>query len=152
QDGDSMGRNTGIWFVLAVVSLGLAGVSAWQVTCLSADPPTPRDSLEQRFAKQVQPFLKRYCFSCHGPKKQEAALDLSRDTTMTAVVKNERQWGHVLERLQSQEMPPEGAPRLPEREERAAVVAWIRDLHDDQADRNAGDPGPVLARRLSNAE
>jgi hypothetical protein len=49
-------------------------------------------------------------------------------------------------------MPPEEAPRQPESNERAAVVAWIRDLLDREARRNDGDPGPVLARRLSNAE
>ena len=49
-------------------------------------------------------------------------------------------------------MPPEDAPRQPEADERAAVVAWIRDLRDREAQRNAGDPGTVLARRLSNAE
>ena len=37
-------------------------------------------------------------------------------------------------------------------DERAAVVAWIRDLRDRETRRNAGDPGTVLARRLSNAE
>jgi hypothetical protein len=49
-------------------------------------------------------------------------------------------------------MPPEEAPRRPQPGERAAVVAWVRDLCDQQAERNAGDPGVVLARRLSNAE
>ena len=36
--------------------------------------------------------------------------------------------------------------------ERRAVVEWIGALLDREAQRNAGDPGPVLARRLSNAE
>src|SRR6202007_897143 len=63
-----------------------------------------------------------------------------------------RQWELVLERLQAQEMPPEDAPHQPGRNERAAVIAWIRALRDREANRTAGDPGPVLARRLSNAE
>src|SRR5205085_9054082 len=46
---------------------------------------------------------------------------------------------------------PEEA-RRPKPGERAAVIAWIRDLRDHEAKRNAGDPGTVLARRLSNAE
>ena len=58
----------------------------------------------------------------------------------------------MLERLDTQEMPPKKAKRHPQPEERAAVVAWIRDFRDDLANRNAGDPGVVLARRLSNAE
>src|SRR5207249_717382 len=61
-------------------------------------------------------------------------------------------WERVGQRLHAQEMPPEDAPRQPKPEERAAVVAWLRDLRAREAERNAGDPGLVLARRLSNAE
>jgi hypothetical protein len=114
--------------------------------------PRPADPLGQRFAKQVRPFLERYCFACHGPKKQKAMLDLSREATMPATVGNLRRWKQVLERLQAQEMPPEGATRQPKTGERAAVVGWIRELRDREAKRHAGDPGTVLARRLSNAE
>ena len=32
------------------------------------------------------------------------------------------------------------------------MVEWIAAVLDREAQRNAGDPGPVLARRLSNAE
>jgi len=114
--------------------------------------PAPADPLEQRFTAKVQPFVERYCVSCHGPKKHKGGLDLSHYATVSAVAGNARQWGLVLDRLQAQEMPPEEAPRRPQPEERAAVIAWIRDLREREARRNAGDPGPVLARRLSNAE
>ncbi|HZV04790.1 MAG TPA: DUF1592 domain-containing protein [Gemmataceae bacterium] len=116
------------------------------------DSGSGNDSLESRFSSRVRPFLERYCFSCHGEKKQKAHLDLSRDSTVHAVANNTRQWERVLERLQADEMPPEEASRQPKPEERAAVVAWIRELRDREARRNAGDPGTVLARRLSNAE
>ena len=115
-------------------------------------PPSADDPLEERFTTRVRPFLERYCYGCHGPEKHKAALDLSRDSTVTAVASNVRRWEHVLERLQAEEMPPEGARGRPEADERAAVVAWIRDLRDRETRRNAGDPGTVLARRLSNAE
>src|SRR5262245_64224213 len=49
-------------------------------------------------------------------------------------------------------MPPEEAAKRPAPAERVAVVAWVRDLRDHEARQNAGDPGTVLARRLSNAE
>ncbi len=32
------------------------------------------------------------------------------------------------------------------------MVAWVQALRRFEAGKNAGDPGPVLARRLSNAE
>jgi hypothetical protein len=108
--------------------------------------------LESRFTTHVQPFLERYCYSCHGPKKPKGSLDLSTDRTLTAIAKNIPQWEHVLERLQAKEMPPEKAPLQPKPKERAEVVTWLRELRDCEAQRNAGDPGTVLARRLSNAE
>jgi hypothetical protein len=115
-------------------------------------PEAPADHLEKRFAARVQPFLERYCYSCHGAKKPKASLDLSHDSTAKAIAHNAKQWELVLDRLQAKEMPPEDAARKPTPEERAAVVAWIRELRDREAQRNAGDPGMVLARRLSNAE
>jgi hypothetical protein len=119
---------------------------------VAAAPALPADSLEHRFATRIRPFLESYCTSCHGPKKQKAMLDLSRYTTVAAVTKNAKQWELVLDRLHAGEMPPEDAPLRPKPEERAAVVTWIRELRDREAERNAGDPGIVLARRLSNSE
>jgi mono/diheme cytochrome c family protein len=160
-------RHVGGRLVLAVLVVGLAGAGVWyaarpgpasqpsderQEMALPAAPPSAADSLEERFAIQVRPFLESYCVSCHGPEKKKGSLDLSGDSTVTAVAQHARQWERVLERLQAEEMPPEKAPLRPAPAERAAVIAWIRDLRDREERRNAGDPGPVLARRLSNAE
>src|SRR5262245_13388432 len=120
----------------------------------SAQPTAEKGNahLERRFASTVQPFLERYCITCHGPKKPKADLDLSRVASVAAVVKNIGKWEQVLERLHAEEMPPETAKAQPTASERAAVIAWIRELRDHEAQRTAGDPGTVLARRLSNAE
>jgi hypothetical protein len=145
--------------VAAVYGLLAAGI--WYAARSAAAPPAApaggasaekAAALQHRFATQVRPFLQRYCLSCHGAKKPKASLDLTADTTAAAVAKNVRQWEHVLQRLDADEMPPEDAARRPTPDERAAVVAWLRDLRDHEAERNAGDPGIVLARRLSNAE
>src|SRR5262245_13918833 len=116
----------GIRSALAVMTLALAAGGAWNAIGPAADePPTPKaDPFEQRFATRVRPFLDRYCLSCHGPKKQSASLDLSRDTTAAAVAKNIRHWETVLQRLHAGEMPPENAQRQPDADERAAVVQW----------------------------
>jgi hypothetical protein len=110
------------------------------------------DTLERRVETTLQPFLQRYCISCHGPKKKKGRLDLNHDLTLPAIAKNAGLWERVLERLHAQEMPPEDAPKIPTANERAAVIAWIREMRDREAERTAGDPGTVLARRLSNAE
>ena len=132
---------------LAVVVL-LVGFGARTTT--EAEPT--EQPLERRFAEVVQPFLKNYCLTCHGTKKQEAKLDLSGYTSAAAVVKNQRIWDHVRERLEAEEMPPEKAPGRPKPHERRAVLDWLQELREQEARRHAGDPGRVLARRLSNAE
>jgi hypothetical protein len=122
-----------------LVILALAG-------CESAPDP-----LDGRFAIEVRPFFERYCFGCHGPNKKKGDVDLSRDFSIEAVAKNPRLWGQVESRIHEREMPPEEA-RQPKDGERDAALAWLKELGEREAARNAGDPGTVLARRLSNAE
>jgi hypothetical protein len=117
----------------------------------SADGTADR-TLERRFDDVVQPFLKTYCVDCHGSAKRQAKLDLSAFTSAGTVVKNPRIWERVAERLEAEEMPPAKAPKHPTAHERRAVLDWLRDLREREARQNAGDPGQVLARRLSNAE
>src|SRR5262249_13950869 len=82
-------------------------------------PAKQPDPIDTRFATKVKPFLDAYCVSCHGPKKQSASLDLSRDTTVSAVVKNAKEWELALEKLHAKEMPPEAAKKQPTDAERA---------------------------------
>ena len=132
-------------FLFLAVALVSSGSAA------RADEPAEK-SLERRFADDVRPFLKKYCFSCHGEKKQEAKLNLSGYSSLAAVEKNLRVWETVFERLEAEEMPPEKAPLQPGAGERRAVARWIEAVSARVVRRNAGDPGPVVARRLSNAE
>ena len=55
-------------------------------------------------------------------------------------------WELVLEQLEAGTMPPAKAKRQPTAEAREAVIAWIGAVRKHEATRNAGDPGPVLAR------
>ena len=61
-------------------------------------------------------------------------------------------WELVLEQLEAKSMPPAKAKQKPTAEARAALVDWIGAVRKLEATRHAGDPGPVPARRLSNAE
>lgn len=140
---------------LALVSLllGLMGLGAWSAPLNQPVADSPKlGSLDERFANEVKPFLDRYCISCHGATKPKADLNLTNDKTVEAIARNEKQWELVVERLHAGDMPPEEAKKKPTPEERAAIAAWLNAVRAREADRNAGDPGIVLARRLSNAE
>ncbi len=93
-----------------------------------------------------------YCLTCHGKTDPEADLDLSNFTSFTSVVDGYAHWELVLERLEEGDMPPKKAKAHPTSDLRKEIVAWIHAVKENEAQKNAGDPGPVLARRLSNAE
>ncbi len=103
------------------------------------------------FRDQVQPFLKTYCYECHNEKKTEGELNLTRYTSTAMLAEDFRQWEHVVTFLKSQEMPPEKA-KQPTAAERAEVLRVLADVMLAEARKQAGDPGVVLPRRLSNAE
>lgn len=131
----------------AVFILELTAASA-----RAAESASPSKS----FAAVVQPFLKTYCVDCHGKEQPEAMLDLSGFVSQPAeksfTAPGYRTWLLMLERIESQEMPPDDAPQKPTGHERLAVVEHIRAMLDDEARRHAGDPGEAPARRLSNFE
>ena len=107
--------------------------------------------LEHRFTQNVRPFLASYCVGCHGGATPAAQFDLRPYSTMAAVVQDYPRWNLVLEKLTAKEMPPKQAPQPPP-DVRQEVIDWIRSERLNEARRTAGDPGPVMVRRLSNAE
>ena len=142
--GEQPDRRIVRWAALGLIFATLVGTSS------AAEPS--REQLQQRFSQVVLPFVTNYCVECHGPERQEAKLSLSDDTTVEAVSKHLKVWEIVTTRLAAREMPPEDSSKQPSDDIRRAVVQWIEDWNDLEARRNAGDPGEVLARRLSNAE
>jgi hypothetical protein len=112
----------------------------------------PRDrDLERRFTETVQPFVASYCAGCHGGANPAAQFDLRRYSSMADVVAGDAHWALVLEKLAAGQMPPPQAKQPPPAA-RQQVIDWIETVRRSEARRNAGDPGLVLARRLSNAE
>ncbi len=104
------------------------------------------------FSTTVKPFILTYCVSCHGAEKAEADLNLVAYSSVEAVVKDGNHLDIVIERLAAAEMPPKKAKQHPSVAARQEVLQWFQSLRDFETQRNAGDPGVVLARRLSNAE
>lgn len=112
---------------------------------------TADSDLERVFARTVRPFLTSYCVGCHGGNTPAAGLDLQSYPTMASVVQDFAHWSKVSEKLAAKDMPPKQAPQPPA-DARQKVIGWIQSVRTNEARKNAGDPGPVLARRLSNAE
>jgi hypothetical protein len=107
--------------------------------------------LERGFTQTVRPFLSTYCVGCHSGSSPAAHFDLSAYSTAAAVIRDYSRWDRVLDKLTSGQMPPKPA-KQPPAADRQGVVEWIQAMRLSEARRNAGDPGPVLARRLTNSE
>jgi hypothetical protein len=115
-------------------------------------PVDAASQVEACFREAVRPFLDTYCLRCHGPEKPKGDINLGAYTSAESVAKDLPHWDLVVEQLDAGTMPPAKAKARPTDKERGAVLDWIAAVRKLEADRHAGDPGPVRARRLSNAE
>jgi hypothetical protein len=116
---------------------------------LTADPVD--QELERKFTQSVKPFLASYCVSCHSGQNPAAQFDLRHYASMPEVIRDHPRWHLVMEKLAHGEMPPRGLKQPPD-SERQQIIEWVDSMRKQEARKHAGDPGPVLARRLSNAE
>jgi len=133
---------------LPIVLRLAAGVLA--ITALPvAEPANP--VLDRQFTEVVRPFVAQYCVACHSGNTPAAQFDLSSYTNMDMVVRDHPRWALVIDKLSAKQMPPAGMPAPPD-EARQKVIDWVKAMRADEARRHAGDPGTVLARRLSNSE
>ena len=108
-------------------------------------------TLDQQFARNVRPFVAEYCSACHSGETPAASFNLLQFSGLAAVVADYPHWALVREKLSAKAMPPAGMPQPPE-DARRKVIEWVSAMLRNQALKHAGDPGLVLARRLSNAE
>lgn len=146
-------------FPKAQAQIWSPGVRGWQIIILllagltlAARAASPDFSaLAHSYEREARPLLVRYCLDCHDTATKKGELDLERFDTLVAVRRETGVWQHVREQLQSGEMPPEDK-KQPAKEERQALLDWIEDYFHAEALAGAGDPGPVVLRRLSNAE
>ena len=103
------------------------------------------------FRREIRPLLRTYCLDCHSTEKAKGDLDLERITSLAEILKQPKVWQTVVEQLSLGEMPPKTKPQ-PSPAQRARLIAWVNTTLDRAARTRAGDPGPVVLRRLSNAE
>ena len=120
-------------------------------TPVQADPPSSFEGVTREFDASTRLLLKQYCLTCHSTDEQEGDLDLERFDSLKAVRSDARTWQKVAEMLDIGEMPPKKA-KQPSTDERSRLRNWVRDYLDTEAKAQAGDPGRVVLRRLSNAE
>ena len=92
-----------------------------------------------------------HCLDCHSTAKHKGDLDLERFMQPSPGPTDPKVWQQVLEQVSLGEMPPKDRPPMDDKS-REQLTSGVRVLLNRWARLNAGDPGPVVLRRLSNAE
>src|SRR5438105_6002971 len=103
------------------------------------------------FKKEIRPLFTEYYLKCHSTEKHKGDLDLEHFSSLAEVKKHPKIWQNVVEQLTNNEMPPKDKPQ-PTQAQREQLLNWVNAVLDEIASERAGDPGPVVLRRLSNAE
>lgn len=108
-------------------------------------------AFDSTYSLDVVPLLEQYCFDCHSGDTIEADLDLSDFVDAASIRASLPVWLRVRDMLDSRQMPPKESPQ-PANPERTRLTRWVREFLKHEARASAGDPGPVVLRRLNNEE
>ncbi len=117
----------------------------------AAQPAPGPVAVKSDLKKDLQPFLAKYCFECHGNGKKRGGVSLEKFQTEELLHKHRKQWEAVVEMLRSREMPPKGKLTPPPAEAEAAIkrIESVLANVDCTGPRNVGR---VTIRRLNRAE
>ena len=127
----------------------LLAASLWFATIAAADDSQSSGAIE--YGIQIRPLIERYCNDCHSGETTEADIDLGAFATQADVRRQAAVWLKVRTMLDSRQMPPKDS-RQPTEDEWKRLQTWVREFLAREAEAKAGDPGPVVLRRLNNEE
>jgi hypothetical protein len=113
----------------------------------SEDEAALRADAEKTFKEKVEPFVKKYCISCHG-SRPEAGINLQSALRSPGATSSFLHWKKAVANVKVHDMPPDHADKIPSDDERRQFIEWIGKLKY-LAPR---DPGPFVIRRLSRVE
>jgi len=125
-------------------------VIALLATCIAA-PAFAAEDLQKQFDATVKPFVGKYCVACHSGAQPTAQFDLKSYTSVDQVKEDFPRWSLLADRLTAHEMPPKQMPQPPQPLV-DQIIRFVHDVRGEEIKRLGGDPGVVLARRMSNAE
>src|SRR5882724_1040730 len=128
-------------------SLVLALLVSATLPAVAADSTNLRTQLDNT----VKPFVGKYCVGCHSGTQPTAQFDLKSYTSVDQVKEDFPRWSLLADRLTAHEMPPKQMPQ-PAASDAQKIIDWVHAVRGEEIKRLGGDPGIVLARRLSNAE
>jgi len=103
------------------------------------------------FEREVRPFLKQHCYSCHDANKAKAGFRIDELGTNFLSGTTADDWHEVINAINSGEMPPEDEPR-PDAAAAFAVVEWVGTKLKEAEKMARMSGGRILMRRLNRQE
>lgn len=130
--------------------VGLPGV-AWVLSLVFTACHAVASEHALSYETDLKPFLREYCYSCHGREKQRAEVDLERLPEDAGFATHRELWEKVRHALESREMPPDNRPQPSESLRRSMIEGIGAELERIDA---ALPPhaGAVTIRRLNRNE
>lgn len=111
----------------------------------------PRVTMAAPFKAEVEPFLAKYCYSCHGPEKQKADRRFDTLGANLADMDIAQHWQDIVDQLNLGEMPPKTSKQPTPEEVRPIVARISRELLAAHASRE-GAAGRTTLRRLNRVQ
>jgi mono/diheme cytochrome c family protein len=124
----------------------------------AAEPPQtanvekPQSQQAAVYQKTIRPFLKKYCYECHGPKEETEGVAFHKYDDLPSVLASRTVWEKTLRQIEVAAMPPDDHDAQPTAAERKQVVAWLDKALFDIDCELVDDPGRVTIRRLNRTE
>lgn len=134
-----------------LVGIVAGSIAGWCLAWSAGTAGPELEEVKQAYEAKARPILAARCVGCHSTEKREGELDLERFTSLDAIREDPGAWLKVVEMVSQGEMPPEEAEPITA-EEKKELLGWIEGYLEAEAKANAGDPGRVVLRRLTNAE
>ncbi len=133
--------------VLGCLALPLPGLCAAE----SADDKVfaaLQAEAKKTFQDQVTPFVKNYCWDCHGDKKMKGGITFAPSLKNPGDVAAGRKWAQALANVKAHDMPPDDVDKQPTEAERQMFMDWVGKVRY----LSPKDPGTFVIRRLTKVE
>ncbi len=124
-------------------------VSFFVIAASASDHPSA--SLD--FGRDIKPLMAKFCYGCHGLKKQKGDINLENYVDAVAIQRGVLQWEEVLRAIEHSEMPPDSSKTQPTAVEREKLASWLKFTLNNIDEKDIPkDPGHVVLHRLTRRE
>lgn len=103
---------------------------------------------KKTFDEKVTPFIKTYCFECHGDKRMKSGVNFAPGLKKPGESASRLRWKQAVANVKTHDMPPDDYEHQPSDEDRKMFMDWVGQIKY----LSPKDPGAFVIRRLTKVE